>query len=110
MVNLTIMPHPPSTSNDAFEHEAFDLGLQLPDHEPRKRKNSVLGRFQRIGNWFKEDEALSHPPPVALPDVESQEEIEDQQSEKRPARRPSLLNRRGYKRVVPELPRPLTFR
>lgn len=118
------MPHLPFASNNAPEDDMQHVGSE---HDPPKRKNSVLerglGRIQKIGHWFRDDEA--HHPIVPLPEnpkegeeeeeegqAEEEEEGEEstQQSEQRPTRRPSLLGRRGYKRVVPELPRPLTFR
>lgn len=127
------MPHLPFASNtDARKDDMQDVGIE---NEVPKRRNSVLergfGRIQRFGHWFKDDD----PPPAAVPPTtvelqqqqqqglqheqepqpQQQQQLQppeelDKHTDQLPTRRPSLLARRGYKGVVPGLPRPLTFR
>lgn len=125
MVNclFPIMPHLPFASNNAPEDDVQEIGLQVPEQEPRKRKNSVLGRIQKIGQLLRGDETRDETPLSNVSEAEGlgqehshreetfdQQEGPEQRPEEKPTRRPSLLGRRGYRRAVPELPRSLTFR
>lgn len=105
------MPHVPFTTSAVTEDHVQDVELKVPEKDVPKRKNSVLDRIQKIGHWFKEDEAIvTEPSQVADTLQEKVPEELSRPSEEEPLRRPSLLGRRGYKRAVPTLPRPLTFR
>ena len=106
------MPHTPMASNDAPEDDVQHVGpASSPEHEPQKRKKPLFGRFSRLGNWLKDSEAPpSQPAPTEEKKERDYQEEAVKQAEIKPARRPSLLGRRGHRGVVPELPRPGTFR
>lgn len=80
--------------------------------------------FQKIGSWLKKDDDQSPPPrdkmpnarweePTAVANSKDNKDNKDSKDSKEPTRPHSsggLLGRRSSKRVVPGLPRPLTFK
>jgi serine/threonine protein kinase len=72
--------------------------------------------FQKIGSWLKKDEHTPPPSPTRFAkqaggvNKEGKENKEDKQEMKRPHSSGGLLGRRGSKKVIPGLPRPLTFK
>lgn len=68
--------------------------------------------FQKIGSWLKKEDG-EPPPPIPTLKVEDEDNKENgrpHSSGEHAARSPALLNRRGSRKVVPGLPRPLTFK
>jgi len=87
-------------SVDSDEHTKTVRGSS---QEPRQNMWSRLS-FQKIGNWLKRDgDEGGEPPPGGW------EEKQDPFLEK-PEGRPGLMHRRPSRKVVPGLPRPITFR
>ncbi|KAF1829957.1 hypothetical protein BDW02DRAFT_124684 [Decorospora gaudefroyi] len=71
--------------------------------------------FQKIGSWLKKEEQEPPPSPTKaakLRDEAGKENARPHSSGEHPhpSRASGLLNRRGSRRVVPGLPRPLTFK
>lgn len=71
--------------------------------------------FQKIGSWLKREDGEPQPQlppaqPVKLEDKGSKENERPHSSEEHVSRTAGLLNRRSSRRVVPGLPRPLTFK
>jgi hypothetical protein len=72
--------------------------------------------FQKIGSWLKKDEHTPPPSPTkfakqpAAANKDGKENKEDPKEMKRPHSSGGLLGRRGSKKVIPGLPRPLTFK
>lgn len=98
--------HPPDEDMQELEHASHEVGI-------KKRHNSVLDKFHRVGNWLKrteEDTFVLEQLHEANDRRDGAVQPEDLSSAPAPPRRPSLLGRRLSRRVVPELPRPLTFR
>ncbi|KAJ9625121.1 hypothetical protein H2203_005076 [Taxawa tesnikishii (nom. ined.)] len=105
------MPHLFSfASNHGQLEDMQELG---GDHAyEQQRKGSVFGRLQslqRIGNWLKRDEEVTTPT-QQWQQWDEQKAQEASREDTTPQRRPSLLGRRISRRVIPELPRPQTFR
>lgn len=76
--------------------------------------------LQKIGSWLKRDEDEPPPPPPLLPlllgkagkhdDESNKENGRPHSSGEHASRAAGLLHRRGSRKVVPGLPRPLTFK
>ncbi|KAG9192598.1 hypothetical protein G6011_11332 [Alternaria panax] len=72
--------------------------------------------FQKIGSWLKKDEHTPPPSPTRLAKQsaaagkDGKETKEDKKEITRPHSSGGLLGRRGSKKVIPGLPRPLTFK
>lgn len=108
--------HAPDEDTQELEHESHEVGS-------KKRHNSVLDKFHRVGHWLKRTEEDSFVPERLQKAGDFQDGAKLQEpmsfapapapapaSAPAPLRRASLLGRRLSRRVVPELPRPLTFR
>ena len=106
------MPHlfPFAGNHNIGPDDAQELGDGTLQIEPqRQRKGSVLGRLQSLQRWLKRDD---EEPDVVDPAQEEGAEQQDglQTNSTLPVRRRSLLARGSSRNVVPELPRPQTFR
>lgn len=100
----------PFANNDAPDSDVPEACLAIPDAgQERKRKNSVLGRIQKIGQWFKDDEERAPEDHEHL-SQDTQEQESTNQADSPPSHLLNLLGRRTSRKVVPGLPRPLTFR
>ncbi|RYN36096.1 hypothetical protein AA0117_g1361 [Alternaria alternata] len=69
--------------------------------------------FQKIGSWLKKDEHTPPPSPTKFAKQAAganKENKEEKKEMKRPHSSGGLLGRRGSKKVIPGLPRPLTFK
>jgi len=66
--------------------------------------------FQKIGSWLKREDGEPALPSVKAEDEGDKENGRPHSSGEHAARTGGLLNRRSSRRVVPGLPRPLTFK
>jgi serine/threonine protein kinase len=71
--------------------------------------------FQKIGHWLKKDENTPPPSPTKAPRMSESankepKENKDTKEITRPHSSAGLLGRRGSRKVIPGLPRPLTFK
>ncbi|GAB7355912.1 hypothetical protein MBLNU459_g6556t1 [Dothideomycetes sp. NU459] len=108
------MPHHfPFVSSHAPDEDVQELEHDAQESGTRKRQNSVLERFHKVGNWLRrtEEESAESGQLLRAAGLRDEDVLhEGMPPAPAPPPRPGLLGRRLSRRVVPELPRPLTFR
>lgn len=106
------MPHLLSADNGESSRSRSRQRARSEVNEHRSLWNR-LNFHQKIGSWLKREEGES--PPAAIPAVKTEDEGNKENgrphsSGEHASGTGGFLNRRSSRRVVPGLPRPLTFR
>jgi hypothetical protein len=105
------MPHLLSADNGESSRSRSRQRARSEVNEHRSVWNRL--NFQKIGSWLKREEGEPPPlEPTAKPeeDVPKENNGRPHSSGEHASRAAGLLNRRSSRKVVPGLPRPLTFK
>jgi serine/threonine protein kinase len=104
------MPHLLSAENGESSRSRSRQRARSEVNEHRSVWNRL--NFQKIGSWLKREEGEAPPPAPAGKPVEEVSKMNERphSSGEHASMAAGLLNRRSSRRVVPGLPRPLTFK
>lgn len=96
------MSHVPATENGGMSRDRSRQRARTEVGANRSMWNRLS--FNKIGSWLKRDDDDPPSPTKATPESAANKETD------RPQSSGGLLHRRGSRKVVPGLPRPLTFK
>jgi serine/threonine protein kinase len=104
------MPNPNLLAPDAAETSGRSRSRQRASTEANANghRSSMWDPLKKIGSWFRHEE--EEPPPSKLERRVDEENKENGRPHSSGGAVTGLLNRRGSRKVVPGLPRPLTFK